>query len=142
MDNSKKDIKNVSQSSNDVTSIQRKDISEDGFEPRRLRYLRKKHDLKVDQIIKHIGVARSTYTGYEQGHRVPPSKTINKLAELLHTTPNYLCGYTDFEENLDNEDLQAILNSMNLKWGNKQLTDSEKIQIANVINGLLQSVPK
>ncbi|EOO65507.1 hypothetical protein IIC_06117 [Bacillus cereus VD021] len=115
--------------------------TEDGFDPRRLRYLRKKHGLKVEQIIEYIEVARSTYTGYEQGHRTPPPKTIVKLAEILHTTPNYLCGCSDIEENM-NDDLKAMLTKMDLNWDGHKLTETQKIQIANIINGYFQSVPK
>lgn len=115
--------------------------AEEGFDPRRLRYLRKKHDLKVEQIIEYIDVARSTYTGYEQGHRTPPPKTIVKLSEILHTTPNYLCGCSDVEENM-NDDLKAMLTKMDLNWDGHKLTETQKIQIANIINGYFQSVPK
>ncbi|WP_087988176.1 helix-turn-helix domain-containing protein [Bacillus cereus] len=114
---------------------------EKGFIPSRVRYLRKKHKLKVDEICKYVDVARSTYTNYEQGHRTPPPDKMAKLAEILQTTPNYLSGYSDIEEPL-NDNLRAILSATNLNWDGQKLTDQQKEQIANIINGYFQSIPK
>lgn len=64
-----------------------------------------------------------------------------KLAEILQTTPNYLSGYSDIEEPL-NDNLRAILSATNLNWDGQKLTDQQKEQIANIINGYFQSIPK
>ncbi|MDA2113118.1 helix-turn-helix transcriptional regulator [Bacillus cereus] len=122
-------------------SEDRKAEKEKGFIPSRVRYLRKKHKLKVDEICKYVDVARSTYTNYEQGHRTPPPDKMAKLAEILQTTPNYLSGYSDIEEPL-NDNLRAILSATNLNWDGQKLTDQQKEQIANIINGYFQSIPK
>ncbi|PEE20771.1 transcriptional regulator [Bacillus toyonensis] len=119
----------------------RKAEKEKGFIPSRVRYLRKKHKLKVEEICKYVDVARSTYTNYEQGHRTPPPDKMSKLAEILQTTPNYLSGYSDIEEPL-NDNLRAIISASNLNWDGQKLTDQQKEQIANIINGYFQSIPK
>lgn len=41
-----------------------------------------------------IGVARPTYTAYENGTKQPPMETVNKLADLFNVTTDYLHGKT------------------------------------------------
>jgi DNA-binding XRE family transcriptional regulator len=41
-----------------------------------------------------IGVARPTYTAYENGTKQPPMETVNKLADLFHVSTDYLHGKT------------------------------------------------
>ncbi|HDR6825801.1 TPA: helix-turn-helix transcriptional regulator [Bacillus thuringiensis] len=141
--NTEKNIHSISQNSElHVSSNEnRKAEKEKGFIPSRVRYLRKKHKLKVEEICKYVDVARSTYTNYEQGHRTPPPDKMNKLAEILQTTPNYLSGYSDIEEPL-NDNLRAIISASNLNWDGQKLTDQQKEQIGNIINGYFQSIPK
>ncbi|KLA36085.1 helix-turn-helix transcriptional regulator [Bacillus cereus] len=143
MTNTEKNIHSISQNSElHVSSNEnRKAEKEKGFIPSRVRYLRKKHKLKVEEICKYVDVARSTYTNYEQGHRTPPPDKMNKLAEILQTTPNYLSGYSDIEEPL-NDNLRAIISASNLNWDGQKLTDQQKEQIGNIINGYFQSIPK
>ncbi|MDI6677040.1 helix-turn-helix transcriptional regulator [Bacillus wiedmannii] len=141
--NTNKDKHSSSKNSDQHVSFSedRKVEKEKGFIPSRVRYLRKKHKLKVDEICKYVDVARSTYTNYEQGHRTPPPDKMAKLAEILQTTPNYLSGYSDIEEPL-NDNLRAILSASNLNWDGQKLTEQQKEQIANIINGYFQSIPK
>ncbi|HDR5274810.1 helix-turn-helix domain-containing protein [Bacillus thuringiensis] len=143
MTNTEKNKHSISQNSElHVSSNEnRKAEKEKGFIPSRVRYLRKKHKLKVEEICKYVDVARSTYTNYEQGHRTPPPDKMNKLAEILQTTPNYLSGYSDIEEPL-NDNLRAIISASNLNWDGQKLTDQQKEQIGNIINGYFQSIPK
>lgn len=67
---------------------------------KRLRYLReqkKKDDSKFTQgyVADLIGVARSTYTAYENGTKQPPLETINKIADLFGVSFDYLTGRTN-----------------------------------------------
>ncbi|MEH7342713.1 helix-turn-helix transcriptional regulator [Bacillus sp. JJ1532] len=67
---------------------------------KRLKYLRelkKKENSKFTQgyIAKLIGVARPTYTAYENGTKQPPIETVNKLADLFEVTTDYLQGRSD-----------------------------------------------
>ena len=57
----------------------------------------KKHDSKWTQnYMAHLlGVARSTYTAYETGSKVPPLETVNKIADILNVSADYLLGRTD-----------------------------------------------
>ena len=49
-------------------------------------------------VANKINVARSTYTAYEKGTKMPPGDTINKLAILFDVSNNYLMGRTEDDE--------------------------------------------
>lgn len=72
---------------------------------KRLKYLRekmKKENSKYTQgyIANLIGVARVTYTAYENGTKQPPLETINKLADLFDVTTDFLQGRTDLAQHI------------------------------------------
>lgn len=69
----------------------------------RLRSLRddmKNENSKFTQsfIANLIGVARTTYTAYENGTKQPPMETVNKIADVFGVTTDYLYGRTDSKQ--------------------------------------------
>lgn len=56
----------------------------------RLKEARLKKGYTQEQIAEKIGVAKSTYTGYEKGTREPNVNTIGKLMEELNVDANFL----------------------------------------------------
>ncbi|MEN2466721.1 helix-turn-helix transcriptional regulator [Ornithinibacillus sp. JPR2-1] len=46
-------------------------------------------------VAEKIGVARVTYTAYENGTKMPPFDTINRIAEVFDVSTDYLMGRTD-----------------------------------------------
>ena len=67
---------------------------------KRIKYQREKlkeQDNKYTQgyVAEIIGVARSTYTAYENGTKQPPVETINKIADLFNVSTDYLQGRTN-----------------------------------------------
>lgn len=65
------------------------------------REKRKTLDSKWTQgyIAEKIGVARVTYTAYENGTKQPPLDTVNKIADVLEVSTDYLLGRTDDSKN-------------------------------------------
>lgn len=65
----------------------------------RIRELRAKHGLTLEQVAQQVGVGRSTVRKWETGiiENMRRDK-IAKLATALHTTPGYLMGWTDEQE--------------------------------------------
>lgn len=58
-------------------------------------------------VAEKIGMARTTYTAYENGTKMPPLDTINNIAILLDVSNDYLMGRTNTplaykEESLEN----------------------------------------
>lgn len=64
---------------------------------KQLREEKKRRDPKWTQeyISGILGVARPTYTAYENDTKQPPMETINKIIELLETSADYLYGQVD-----------------------------------------------
>lgn len=68
----------------------------DGF-GRRLKALRESRKIKdsrwtQEYVADLIGVARSTYTAYENGTKQPPLETVSKIADLFDSNVDYLLG--------------------------------------------------
>lgn len=70
-------------------------MSESDFS-RRIRDLRAQHNLTLDQIAQAVGVGKSTVRKWETGmiENMRRDK-IAKLAAALHTTPAYLMGWEE-----------------------------------------------
>jgi transcriptional regulator with XRE-family HTH domain len=68
-----------------------------GVRLKQLRERKKAKDSKWTQeyIADAIGVARPTYTAYENGTKQPPLETVNKLADLFEVSSDYLFGRTN-----------------------------------------------
>lgn len=60
----------------------------------RLRDLREDADLTQDELVKILGMHKTTYTNYEQGKREPPFELIIRLAKLYNVSIDYIAGLT------------------------------------------------
>lgn len=61
----------------------------------RIRDLREDMDLTQDELVKKLGMHKTTYTNYEQGKREPPFELIIKLAKLYNVSTDYIAGLTN-----------------------------------------------
>ncbi len=62
----------------------------------RVKHLRKKCGLSVDDIAKSIGLSRATIYRYEkQNIKNIPATVIEPLAKILRCSPEYLMGWDD-----------------------------------------------
>ena len=62
----------------------------------RIRELRQRYNLTLDDVAKHLGVGRQAIYKYEQGTVTNiPLDNLEKMAQLFNTTPGYLAGWTD-----------------------------------------------
>ena len=62
---------------------------------KRLKILRTNHHYTQSDIAEKLNIAKSTIAGYEKGFRKPQINTLNQLAEIFHTSTDYLLGLTD-----------------------------------------------
>jgi len=73
----------------------------------RLKKQRKIMDMSADDIALELGVSRSTIFRYENGSiEKVPANILEKLADILNTTPAYLMGWTD-----DSHDWERVGNN-------------------------------
>lgn len=61
-----------------------------------IRDLREDADLTQEQFAKLISCSQQAYSLYERGKRDIPTDVLIKLAQIHHTTTDYLLGLTDY----------------------------------------------
>ena len=61
----------------------------------RLKELRKKNNLKKQELAKKLEISRSSYGLYERGKQTLSVSVLLKLARFYHTSPDYIIGETD-----------------------------------------------
>lgn len=100
---------------------------------KRLRILRENSNMNQEKLAKMLNLSASTIGMYEQGRRQPDNETLLKLTEIFDVSLDYLMGKTEvkkYDSPYDSE-LEKVLFSKA-----KDLTDSEKMTILNVINAI------
>lgn len=75
----------------------------------RLGELRKSRKWSMQETADRLGIAKSTYAGYESGYREPSLQALSQLADLFDTTVDYILNRED--ENGTHVELTELLNS-------------------------------
>lgn len=81
-------------------------------------------------VADQIGVARVTYTAYENGTKTPPPDIILKIANLFDVTTDYLLGNDDIESMTDeeiDEEIQEITKELNVWYKDEPEDKREKL---------------
>jgi transcriptional regulator with XRE-family HTH domain len=93
----------------------------------RLRQMRKKRGLTLQDMADKLGVARSTYAGYESNYRQPPIEILAQMAEILKTSADYLLGLTDnpYPKDPTRNVKELLKGEEDLHWDGVPLTDEE-----------------
>lgn len=63
----------------------------------RLKKARKDMKLTQESVAAAIGIAKTTYNGYERDFRKPDVLTVQKLAAILNVTGSYIIGSEEDE---------------------------------------------
>lgn len=61
----------------------------------KLKELRKEQKLNQKQIAEKLNIHQVTYQGYETNKHKPDIDTLAKIADILHTSMDYLMGRYD-----------------------------------------------
>lgn len=69
----------------------------------RLRDLREDKDLTQEELVKILGMHKTTYTNYEQGKREIPFNLAIRLAEFYNVSLDYIAGLTNDPAPLNQE---------------------------------------
>lgn len=60
----------------------------------RIRDLRQDHDMTQKQLAQLLGMSQTGYSKYETGENDIPTAILIRLADLYHTSIDYLLGRT------------------------------------------------
>lgn len=105
-----------------------------GITGSRIRELRLRQGLTLDDVAKHLGVGRQAIYKYEQGTVTNiPLENIEKMAALFGTTPGYIAGWIDKDSSASDE--EYIINTFRVlpQAGKKYLL--QQVQIASITFG-------
>jgi transcriptional regulator with XRE-family HTH domain len=85
-----------------------------------LSELRKKRKWSLQETADQLGMAKSTYAGYESGYREPSLQSLAQIADLFETTVDFIIGRTD--------EVQELIEITNLiKRPNHRLSIDSKL---------------
>ncbi|MED2217362.1 HTH-type transcriptional regulator AnsR, partial [Bacillus thuringiensis] len=77
----------------------------------RLSKLRKNQKWSLQETADRLGIAKSTYAGYENGYRLPSLQSLSKIADLFDTSVDYILGRIEHShQNKDVIDITRLLN--------------------------------
>ncbi len=81
-----------------------------------LREEKKKENAKWTQthVANQLGVARTTYTAYENDTKQPPMETVLKIANLFSVSTDFLLGRVSNCKQTKSSDIDAIINDPEL----------------------------
>ena len=101
----------------------------------RLKEARLAKGYTQEQIAEKIGVAKSTYTGYEKGNREPNVNTIGKLMSELHVDANFLWqDGTTFPFELSYDEMENLVKKY------RELDDHGKEMVDFVLNKEIERI--
>jgi transcriptional regulator with XRE-family HTH domain len=75
----------------------------------RLKHLREKSNLTLEEVGKQIGVNKATVQRYESGVLDVTRKMAIKLADILQTTPAYIMGWSEKDDLNFTDDEKCII---------------------------------
>lgn len=106
-----------------------------------LTKLRKSKKMTQSEMGDTLDVARTTYSSYEQGRRMPDAEIQNKIADFFNVTLDFLHGRDvsapNWATDKDVLDLRDMLDSnVNTAYGGEELTDEEKQRVKDVLTGI------
>ena len=72
---------------------------------RRLRDLREDHDMTQDDVVRLLGMHKTTYTNYEPGKREIPLNIALRLAKLYNVSLDYIAELINSPEPISGANL-------------------------------------
>lgn len=96
----------------------------------RIKQRRKELKLSADVVAEKLGVSRSTVFRYEKGDiEKVPTTILEKLAEVLKTTPAYLIGWESENNSAYTKMLHESFDSLN-SYRKRKVIDFSKLQLS------------
>jgi transcriptional regulator with XRE-family HTH domain len=110
----------------------------------RIRGLRKSSGLTQKEIADQLGMGSSNFGHIENDRVIPTSKDLDKIAEVLNTSTDYLLGREDQYQDLpawatskDKRDFKKLLeDDTEIMFDGVPLSDSDRQRVMDVLTGL------
>ncbi len=98
----------------------------------RLKKLRLERRLTMQEVAIKIGLAKSSYAGYEAGQRKPPLDKLVILAQLYQVSTDFLLGLTNITNTVNS------LHKKNLHWENISLNEKELEVVSQIVELMVE----
>lgn len=96
----------------------------------RLKQLRKEKKVTQSEIAEKIGVAKSTYSQYENGHREPNFETLLKLSLFFNVDVDFLLsGKNSIQSLTDALNKKGEFNTIAAHFDGEEFTEAELEEI-------------
>ncbi|MCA1029569.1 helix-turn-helix transcriptional regulator [Bacillus timonensis] len=100
----------------------------------KLKKLRLEKNITMEQAAKVVGVAKSSYAGYESEFRQPSLEKLSQFASFYGVSVDYILGLTD-KRDRESVSLNAkdLLTSRDLHWDGVPLSEEELKPIRDLL---------
>lgn len=115
----------------------------------RIKSLRTEHKMTQDQIAKQLGMGRSNFGHIENDRVIPSSDDLQKIADILQTTSDYLLGRVeakattptqaapDWATAKDKRDLAKFINDpQGLFYKGVEFDETDKAKMIGVLEAI------
>lgn len=104
---------------------------------KRLAELRKRNKWSLQYTANCLGIAKSTYAGYESGYRQPSLEILKEITKLFGASADYLLGLTNSTIGIDCETIELtelpLCKNLLITIDGNLLTEDELNQIVTFI---------
>ncbi len=106
----------------------------------RIKLLRLNRRLTMQEVATKIGLAKSSYAGYEGGYRHPPMNKLIALAQLYQVSTDYLLGLTDNTDSNQTTNVNAkdFLEKKFIHWDGVLLSEAEQSVVKQLLEVVIQ----
>ncbi|WP_256217418.1 helix-turn-helix domain-containing protein [Paenibacillus sp. OV219] len=125
----------------------------------RLKQRRKAMNYTQEQLAELVNAKKTTISNYETGYSTPNNEMLRDLADVLHTTIDYLLGRSenpaaldtaggstaaipDFASRKDVKDFKIFLNQQEVMFDGVPLTAEEKARVLGFMEGMFWEAKK
>ncbi|MBM7691199.1 transcriptional regulator with XRE-family HTH domain [Peribacillus deserti] len=106
----------------------------------RLKELRLESSLTMEKAAKIVGIAKSTYAGYESEFRQPSLDKLSLFANYYRVSVDYLLNLTDQRERKEpsSHNAKVFLHSRELHWDGVPLQEEDLKQIRDFLQTVVE----
>lgn len=117
---------------------------------KRIENLREKEKITQKNLAVKLGIARTTYSGYENGAREPDLETLKKIADYFEVSTDFLVGRTDDPHMYFSDEYKKLHNMIDLNkpedikkvkltYKDMELTNEEKLDFLAIAQGIFSA---
>lgn len=117
---------------------------------KRIERLREKEKITQKDLAVKLGIARTTYSGYENGAREPDLETLKKIADYFEVSTDFLVGRTDDPNMYFSEEYKKLhtmidlnkpedIKKVKLTYKSMELTNEEKMDFLAIAQGIFSA---